>query len=68
MVIRLVIDVGKSCGWVGKEVWEWLGFVALECVWVYFCYCSGGCLCQRLQGARVVYSWYSRLSQQVVSV
>jgi hypothetical protein len=26
-----------------------LGFVALVCVWVYFC-CNVGCLCQGLQG------------------
>jgi hypothetical protein len=31
------------------------------CVWVHFC-CSGGCFCQGLQGAGVVYS------QWVVSV
>jgi hypothetical protein len=22
----------------------------LVCVWVYFCCCSGGCICQGLQG------------------
>jgi hypothetical protein len=25
-------------------------FVVLMCVWVYFCCCSGRCLCQGLQG------------------
>jgi hypothetical protein len=25
-----------------------LGFVALVCVWVHFCYCSVGCFCQGL--------------------
>jgi hypothetical protein len=35
-----------------------LGFVALECVWVYFCCCSGECLCQGLNGVGGVYSWY----------
>jgi predicted RNA-binding protein with TRAM domain len=48
MDIRLVIDVGelvkvtlKSGGRKGdgEEVWGLLGFVALVCVWVYFC-CS----------------------------
>jgi hypothetical protein len=31
-------------------VWMPLGFVTLVCVWVYFCCCSVGCLCQGLQG------------------
>jgi hypothetical protein len=26
-------------GWVAEEIWRLLGFVALVCVWVYFC-CS----------------------------
>jgi hypothetical protein len=72
IAIRLVIDFGELIKvllkggrwekrWVGKEeVWGLLGFVTLVCVWVYFC-CSGGCLCQGLQEAGVVYSWYSRL-------
>jgi hypothetical protein len=38
-----------------------LSFVALVCVWVYFGCCSEGCLCQGLNGAGVVYSWYSSL-------
>jgi hypothetical protein len=46
--------------WEGEEG-RFLGFVALLCVWVYFCYCSGGCFCQGLQGAGIVYSWYSKL-------
>jgi hypothetical protein len=63
MVIRLDIEIWvigkggikkgggkKRSGWVGEEVWVLLGFVALVCVWVYFCYCSGGSLCQGLQG------------------
>jgi hypothetical protein len=47
------VSVGKRyCGcWV-------LCFV---CVLVYFCCYSGGFLCQGLQGAGVVYRWYSRL-------
>jgi hypothetical protein len=40
---------------------EAAGFMALVCVWVYFCCGSGECLCQRFQGAGVVYSWYHRL-------
>jgi hypothetical protein len=51
----------KKGRWVREEVWGLLGFVALMCVRVYFHYCSGGCLCQGLQGAGDVYSWYSRL-------
>jgi hypothetical protein len=48
MVIRLVIDVGELVKVTlkrrgrkgeGEEVWGLLGFVALVCVWVYFC-CS----------------------------
>jgi hypothetical protein len=62
MVIRLDIEIweiGKggtkrACrkrgGWVGEDIWRMLGFVALVCVWVYFCCYSGGCLCQKLQG------------------
>jgi hypothetical protein len=62
MTIRLVIDCGelvkvalkrgdrKRSVWVGEEVCRLLGFVALVCVWVYFFCCSGGCLCQGLQG------------------
>jgi hypothetical protein len=62
MVIQIVIYFGESVGvalkrgggkrgwWVGLEVWRLLGFVAFLCVWVYFCCCSGGCLCQGLQG------------------
>jgi hypothetical protein len=38
---------------VGEAVWGLLGFVALVCVWEYFC-CSVGCLCQGLQGVGVV--------------
>jgi hypothetical protein len=73
MVISLVINLGelvkvvlkrrggKRSGCVGEDVWGLLGFVALECVWVYFCCCSGGCVFQGLQGSLVVHSWYSRL-------
>jgi hypothetical protein len=74
MVIRLDIEIwiidkgatkrefGKVVGVsMGEEVWELPGFVALGCVWVHFCCFSGGYLCQALQGAGVVYSWYSRL-------
>jgi hypothetical protein len=59
MIIKLVIDSGEFIkalkGELGKGVfggevvWVLLGFVALVCVWVYFCCCSGGCLCQGLQ-------------------
>jgi hypothetical protein len=34
---------------VGETVSGMLGFVALVCVWVYFC-CSVRCLCQGLGG------------------
>jgi hypothetical protein len=72
MVIRTVIDFGElvmvvqSGGWekgdwVGEEMWELLGFMALVSVLMCFCCCSGRCLCQGLQGAGVVYSLYSRL-------
>jgi hypothetical protein len=40
-------------GWVGEDVWGLQGFVGLICVWVYFCCCSGGCMCQGLQGIGV---------------
>jgi hypothetical protein len=71
MVITLVIDFwelvkvtlkrgyGKGGKCVGEMVWELLGFVALVCVWVYFCCFSGKCFCQGLQEAWVVNSWYS---------
>jgi hypothetical protein len=52
---------------VGEKGGQLLGFVALVCVWVYFC-CHAGCLCQGLQGARGVYSWYSRLVSRWLSV
>jgi hypothetical protein len=42
-------------------VWRLVAFVALVCVWVYFFCCSGGCLCQGLKQAGVVYSRYNRL-------
>jgi hypothetical protein len=51
----------KSGGRVGEELWGLLGFVSFMCVWVYFYCCCEGCLCQGLQGASVVYNWYSRL-------
>jgi hypothetical protein len=67
MVIRLVIDFGKLVkvvlkrrgvgkGWRdgGRGIVGLLDFVALVCVWVYFCCCSGGCLCWGFQGTRVV--------------
>jgi hypothetical protein len=41
--------VGKVVGG-GGRVTRLLSFVALVCVWVYFCCCSGGCLCQGLFG------------------
>jgi hypothetical protein len=44
---------GNRCMCAGEEVCRLLCFVALVCVWVYFCCCSGGCLCQGLQGAGV---------------
>jgi hypothetical protein len=47
----------KRSGWMGWELWRLFGFVTLACVWMYFCCCSGGCLCQGLQGAGVVYSF-----------
>jgi hypothetical protein len=59
MVIRLDIEIweigeggtkrgcGKRGGWVGwGRDGGLLGFVVLVCVWVYFCCCSGGCLCR----------------------
>jgi hypothetical protein len=49
-------EKGCVCG----DAWGLLDFVVLVCVWVYF-FCSGGCYCQGLQEAEVVYSWYSRL-------
>jgi hypothetical protein len=53
-------EVGKGVDW-GKDMGV-AGFCRpCVCFGVYFC-CSGGCLCQGLQGAGVVYS------QQVVSV
>jgi hypothetical protein len=52
--------MGKGCVGVGKGMGD-AGFMALVHVWVYFCCCSVGCLCQGLQEAAVVYSWYSRL-------
>jgi hypothetical protein len=71
MVIRLVIDFGELVKMALKkgregvsewvESWGLLGFMALVCVWVYFCCCSGGCLCREFQRAGVVCSWYSRL-------
>jgi hypothetical protein len=70
MVIRLLGGIGKGGtkkdgwvkgAWVGEEVWGLLGFVALMCVCMYFSCCCGGCLCQGLHGAGVVYSWYSRI-------
>jgi hypothetical protein len=64
MVISLVIDYGelakvalKKGGWekewVGRlRVMRVAGFCDV-CVWgVYFC-CSGGCLCQGLEGAEI---------------
>jgi hypothetical protein len=39
---------------VGEVVHGLLDFVAFVCVWVYFCCCSVGCLCQELQGVGVV--------------
>jgi hypothetical protein len=52
-------EVGKVTG-LGRDM-GLLGFVALVYVWVYFCCCSGGGLCQGLQEAGVGYSWYSRI-------
>jgi hypothetical protein len=56
--IRLIIDFGELVKVVLKkqEIWGLLGFVALVYVWVYFCCCIGGCLCQDLQESGVVYS------------
>jgi hypothetical protein len=71
MVIRLVIDYGelvkvalkKMKRRVGKGVGGWVrvmevaGFCSpCVCLGVFFC-CSGGCLCQGLQGPGVVCSW-----------
>jgi hypothetical protein len=50
--------VWEKGGWVGEEIWGLLSFVALVCVWVYFCCCSGGCFCQGFQGAWGMYSWH----------
>jgi hypothetical protein len=51
----------KRSEWVEKGVWGMLGFVALVYVWMYFCCCSKGCLCQGFQRTGIMYSWYSRL-------
>jgi hypothetical protein len=57
MFIRLIVDfgelvsvalkrVGQEKGWMfWEDIGELLVFVALVCVWVYFCCFSGGCLC-----------------------
>jgi hypothetical protein len=58
--VALKRGLGKG-GMGGGRGMGLLSFVALVCVWVYFCCCSGGCLCQGLNGAGVVYSWYSSL-------
>jgi hypothetical protein len=65
MFVRLTIEIWRTgCGgtksgggieWVsgGNNVGA-AGFVAFVCVWVYFCCCSIGCLCQGLQGVGAV--------------
>jgi hypothetical protein len=45
----------------GEEVWGLLGFVAIVCIRLYFCFCSLRCLCHGFQGAGGVYGWYNRL-------
>jgi hypothetical protein len=40
--------LGIGVGAWGEEVWGLLGFMALVHVWLYFCCCSGGYLCQGL--------------------
>jgi hypothetical protein len=40
----------KWWGDMGEEIWEFLGFVAIVCVWVNFWCCTVGCLGQGLQG------------------
>jgi hypothetical protein len=37
-----------------EEMWGLLNFVAIICVRMYLCCCSGGCLYQGLQGSGVL--------------
>jgi hypothetical protein len=61
-LVKVVLKRGLGNGEVGRgRDMKLLCFVALVSVWVYFCCYSGGCLCLRLQGLGVLYSWYSRL-------
>jgi hypothetical protein len=73
MFIKLIIYFGELVkvalkkglqekGWMGRlRGMGVLSFVTLVCFGVCFYCCSRGCLCQRLQGAGVVCSWYGRL-------
>jgi hypothetical protein len=40
-MVALKGGVGKRGEWMGEELCGLLGFVAVVCVWVYFCCCSG---------------------------
>jgi hypothetical protein len=57
MFVKLAIEIlgvdrvalkGEAGNGVGEVMRGLLGFVALVCVWVYFCCCSIGCFCQGL--------------------
>jgi hypothetical protein len=72
MVIRLIIDFGEfvkvvlkrgvGIGLCGEGRVIGAAWFCGPCVCLgVFLLCSGGCLCQGLQGAVIVYSWYSRL-------
>jgi hypothetical protein len=57
MVIRLVkVALKKGGAEKGVSGLRSMGALWSLCVWVYFC-CSGGCLCQGLQGAELVCNW-----------
>jgi hypothetical protein len=68
MAIRIELETGvigkggqKKGEVSGEEIWGLLHFVTLMCFRVYFCCCSGGCMCQGLHGTGFVYSCYRRL-------
>jgi hypothetical protein len=56
----------KGGGWKKEERLGFRGmgaaeFCGLYAYRLYFCCCSGGYLCQGLQGAGDVYTWYNSL-------